>query len=379
MSKSVLRIFTKGFFVSVNIFIAIIFLLGCYASWFNPQQYWFVGLFTLASIYLLIVLIGFIVFWLFAKRIWMLVSIISIALAWKPIGQLVKIIPPPQFEIAKQKNALRIMSWNVEHFDILEHKKHPERKFEMLDLINKYEPDIACFQEMVGTEKDSSAINYIPAFQKYLGFKKYYFSYAARNDFDSKHSFGILIFSKYPMINTQTITNEKQNYNETFQYADILKNEDTIRVFNIHLQSLKFSKANLQYIKDAETEQDINLEASKNIISKFKTGFIKRASQSEKIKTEINRSPYPVIVCGDFNDVPNSYAYHTIGNNMHNAFSEKGFGVGRTFSGISPTLRIDNIFTDKVFNIVQYTCIQKKLSDHFPIICDIFLNKEIKK
>jgi endonuclease/exonuclease/phosphatase family metal-dependent hydrolase len=224
---------------------------------------------------------------------------------------------------------------------------------------------------MVGTEKDSSAINYLPAFQKYLHFNEHYFSYAAKNDFDSKHSFGILIFSKYPIINTQTISDEKQNYNETFQYTDIVKDEDTIRVFNIHLQSLKFSKANLEYIKDAETEQDINLEASKNIISKFKTGFIARASQSEKIKNEMNHSPYPVIVCGDFNDVPNSYAYNYIGANLHNAFAEKGSGIGRTFSGISPTLRIDNIFTDKVFNIVQYTCIQKKLSDHFPIMVDV--------
>jgi endonuclease/exonuclease/phosphatase family metal-dependent hydrolase len=97
--------------------------------------------------------------------------------------------------------------------------------------------------------------------------------------------------------------------------------------------------------------------------------------QARHIKEEIDKSPYKVIVCGDFNDVPNSYAYHTIGKDLLNAFTEKGSGLGRTFSGISPTLRIDNIFTDKKIATAQFTRVSKKLSDHFPIIADL----EIKK
>lgn len=88
---------------------------------------------------------------------------------------------------------------------------------------------------------------------------------------------------------------------------------------------------------------------------------------------EIDKSPYPVIVCGDFNDVPNSYAYCKIGDRLQNAFVEKGSGIGRTFSNISPTLRIDNIFTDKIFTISQFTRVRNNLSDHFPIIADVSL------
>jgi endonuclease/exonuclease/phosphatase family metal-dependent hydrolase len=73
--------------------------------------------------------------------------------------------------------------------------------------------------------------------------------------------------------------------------------------------------------------------------------------------------------------VPNSYAYRTIGYGMKDAFTEKGTGFGRTFSGISPTLRIDNIFVDKRFNVGQFTRIAKKLSDHFPIIADVEIRK----
>jgi endonuclease/exonuclease/phosphatase family metal-dependent hydrolase len=99
---------------------------------------------------------------------------------------------------------------------------------------------------------------------------------------------------------------------------------------------------------------------------------LKRSVQSNSVREEIDKSPYPVIVCGDFNDVPNSYAYCKIGDGLQNAFVEKGLGFGRTFSGISPTLRIDNIFLDKKFTIDQFTRVSKKLSDHFPIIADAY-------
>ena len=89
----------------------------------------------------------------------------------------------------------------------------------------------------------------------------------------------------------------------------------------------------------------------------------------------MDESKYPIILCGDFNDVPNSYAYNTIGKNMQNAFVEAGYGIGSTFSGILPILRIDQIFYSNQFDVKQFTRIPKKLSDHFPIIADL----EIKK
>ena len=99
-------------------------------------------------------------------------------------------------------------------------------------------------------------------------------------------------------------------------------------------------------------------------------------AQADKVRIEIDKSPYPVIVCGDFNDVPNSYPYEKIGNGLQDAFVMKGSGIGRTFSGISPTLRIDNIFVDKLYSVHQFTRIAKKLSDHFPVIADIGLLPE---
>ena len=375
MSTSFIRRFTKRILIGTNIAIAVLFLLGCYSSWFDPTYFWFIGLLTLASFYLCLLLIGFFFFWLFTKPALMLISIISFLLAWQPMKHLVKLRLSNDFSFKKQPGQLRVMSWNVEHFDILEHKTHPEGKDEMIRLINLYNPDIACFQEMVGSDSIDKAINYIPYFLRQLNMADYFYSYNRKLDFDNNHHFGVITFSKYPIVFKKTVSYPPNDYNSIFQYIDILKENDTFRVFNLHLQSLKFSNRNLQYIDDPSIKDEQDLENSKNIISKFKKGFLKREIQSNRIKEEINKSPYPVIVCGDFNDVPNSYSYNTIGKGLNNAFAEKGTGIGRTYNGISPTLRIDNIFADTRFSITQYIRIQKKLSDHFPIIADIYLKK----
>jgi endonuclease/exonuclease/phosphatase family metal-dependent hydrolase len=280
-----------------------------------------------------------------------------------------------EFNLPKENTSIRVMSWNVEHFEIAEHKKHPEKKQQMIWLINHYQPDVACFQEMVGSDSVPTAINYLPDFVKDLKMPYFFYTYNSKLNFDKDHHFGIIIFSKYPIVNKKSISFSPNNYNSIFQYVDILKGEDTFRVFNLHLQSLKFSDDDLTYLDKPSIDEENKFQRSRNIISKFKTGFLKRKYQSEHLKEEINQSPYPVIVCGDFNDVPNSYAYATIGKGLQNSFAQKGSGIGRTYSHISPTLRIDNIFADKRFTIQQHVRVDKDVSDHFPIIADMYYNK----
>lgn len=375
MPKSLFRRVTKKFIIIANIILAVLFLLGCYGGLFDPLHWWPAGFLTLGAFYLLALLLSFILFWLFVKPRWSLISIIAILLAYKPVSHIIPFRFSTSFTKQKQANSLRIMSWNVEHFDILEHKTHPEKKQEMLDLIKDYQPDIAVFQEMVGSENVPEAINYIPNIIQQEQFSGYHYSYNPKLDFDGNHHFGIITFSRYPIINKQTIKFYPYDYNSIFQYTDIVKDTDTFRVFNIHLQTLKFTNTNLEYIDNPGINDENDLKESKTIISKLKKGFLKRKIQSERIKKEIDNSPYPVIICGDFNDLPNSYAYATIGKGMKNAFAEKGTGIGRTFSGISPTLRIDNIFVADKFEVQQFLRIPKKLSDHFPIFADVQLKK----
>jgi endonuclease/exonuclease/phosphatase family metal-dependent hydrolase len=376
MSKNFFRRFTKKFFIVTNIILAILFLTGCYGYWFNPQYFWPIGFLTLSVFYFLLLLLAFIIFWLFVKPHWSLISVITILLAFKPLSNVIPFRLSSSFDKVKQANTLRLMSWNVAQFDVLQSKKHPEVKDQMIDLVNEYQPDIACFQEMVCEDSTVKNHGHIDEYLQRLGFPDYFYSYNRKEDFWDYAHFGIIIFSKYPIINKQTIMWYPYDYNSIFQYVDIVKGADTLRLFNVHLQSLRFSRENLKYIDQPSVEDKDALKESKSIISKFKTGFLKRKVQADRIKDEMDKSPYPVMVCGDFNDVPNSYAYHTIGKGMKNAFAEKGNGLGRTFSGIAPTLRIDNIFVDHSFDVEQFVRVKKKLSDHFPIITDLQFNKK---
>ncbi|HEX2682358.1 MAG TPA: endonuclease/exonuclease/phosphatase family protein [Ferruginibacter sp.] len=376
MAKNFFRRLTKGFFITANVIVAILFLLGCYGYFFNPTYFWPVGFLTLGAFYFLILLIIFLIFWLFVKPRHALISFVAILLAFKPIGNVIPFSFSGSFTKQKQDSSLRVMTWNVAQFNVMDNKKHPGLQNQMLGLINDYNPDIACFQEMVAEDSVVKDHGHIDQFMERLHFRDYFYSYNPKEDFWGYAHFGIIIFSKYPIINRQTVSFYPNNYNSIFQFIDIVKGPDTIRVFNIHLQTLRFSRENLKYIDKPSVETESDIEESKNIIAKFKKGFLKRQIQAERIKAEMELSPYPVIVTGDFNDVPNSYAYHTIGKGMKNAFVERGAGLGRTFSSISPVLRIDNIFTDARITVKQFTRVEKKLSDHFPIIADLEMGKK---
>lgn len=305
---------------------------------------------------------------------------VTILLAIKPVKNIVPFRLSSKFSLQKDTQALRIMSWNVAQFDIRNYKNDPSVQQNMLALINQYQPDVACFQEMVCGD---SLVNlntpyyrqhtfyFLGNFLKSLHFSDHFYAYNVKDDFANKQHFGLIIFSKYPIIQKKMISSYPHNYNSIFEYVDIVKQSDTFRVFNIHLQSLRFSRSNLNYIDNPGMKDENDLQKSKSVLSKLKNGFIKRKIQADKIRSEMENSPYPTIVCGDFNDMPNSYAYATIGKGMKNAFVEKGSGIGRTFSGISPTLRIDNIFAHSTFSVSQFICVPQKLSDHFPIIADI--------
>ena len=372
MLKPFYRRVTKKIFIICNLFIGILFLLGANVRSFNPTHWWFIGLLTICLPYLLLLLVIFLIFWLILRRIWVLISVIILITGREAIRNVIPLNFTGPFKMEKFPGSFRLMSWNVEHFDILHHKTHPETKQKMLDLINQYQPDIACFQEMVAGE-DKKAINHIPSFLKYLGFAEYYYTFEHRLDFDNRHHFGIMILSKFPILSRHTVTPDSMDYNSTFQYVDLKINTDTVRLFNIHLQSLRFTQSNLNYLDNPGIGNDSDMMQSKNVIRKLKAGFLKRAVQAELVKASMNASPYPILVCGDFNDVPQSFAYTLIGKGLQNAFAQKGTWIGRTYSAISPTLRIDNIFADEHFTVRQVIRIRQLLSDHFPVISDLSL------
>ena len=111
------------------------------------------------------------------------------------------------------------------------------------------------------------------------------------------------------------------------------------------------------------------LDRSKTFVVKFNNAFAKRAAEADKAAAIIAKSPYPVVLCGDFNDLPGSYTYMTMRGNRNDAFLDKGKGFGRSYNRILPTLRIDHFFYDPTaLKLVGFSCPNTTLSDHNPLI-----------
>ena len=109
------------------------------------------------------------------------------------------------------------------------------------------------------------------------------------------------------------------------------------------------------------------------VTKRLKKSFESRGKEVQIIKRHIDNCPYPTVICGDFNDIPVSYAYQKLGEDKLDGFLESGNGFGATFTKI-PFLRIDYIFYDKQFSSTGFITHQNILSDHKALSCKIKLD-----
>jgi endonuclease/exonuclease/phosphatase family metal-dependent hydrolase len=369
-----LRSFTKRLFVFFNILAAIFFLLSCLAPYLNPQRWWMISLLGLGFGILFLVLLLFLLFWLIAKPRFVLISLIALALGWKSISVFFAFHNPDSFNYQKQTGVLRVVQWNVARFVewSRNNNKGSQTRLKMMDQLKEQNADVLCMQEFFHST-DSIYYPNLDYIRNNLNYPYYYFSWDEDGD---KQWVGQIIFSRYPIIDTGKIRYRKPAMPESLLHADIVFNGDTVRLYTTHLQSLRFKQKDFERLDKIKKAEDSLIDNSKNIFIKLKRGFQNRSLQAAKVREIVDQSPYPYLFTADFNDVPNSYAYFTIrGSNLQDAFLKKGFGIGRTFVGISPTLRIDYIFASPAWDILQFNRIAKTLSDHYMLVADVRLKK----
>ena len=367
------RLFTKRFLIVCNACIVLFFLLACLAPYLNPQKWWFVAFLGIGFPFLLIAVIAFMIWWLFIRRKFALISAVALLVSIKSISVFFAFHIPEKFADTKQTGSIRVASWNVARFIEMKrnNNKGSQTRLQMMDLIGRQNADIFCMQEFFHSN-DSAWYPNLPYILTHFNYPYYYYSHD--NDGDN-HFIGSIIFSRYPIIDSGMVRYPRPTLPEALMYADIRINDDTIRVYTTHLQSLQFKKSDYERIDRLKGAEGEVVSDSKTIFSKLRTGITYRKIQADIVKQVLEDSPYPFLFCADLNDVPNSYTYYTVKGDLQDAFLKKGFGIGRTFSALAPTLRIDYIFADKNFKIDQFRRVIKNYSDHYLILSDLRLNK----
>lgn len=348
-------------FYLLNLIACILLLLSYLSNLISPNNFTFLAYCGIIYPYLLSANVLFVIYWALQRHRYVFYSLISILIGFTFIPRLYPF--NSKQDQTKDTARFKVLSYNVHVFGMYEQENN--NKDSIFDYIAKQQPDIVCLQEYFQDHKNHRNDKVL---QNILQTKHQYLEIDGINQ-----KIGLAVFSKYPIVNHGTLAfNDSSNNKAVF--TDICIKSDTIRVYNIHFQSLYFDKEDYLFTSKF-AKNNLNLKSeemqtgSKRIFKKLKQGYIYRSEQVKHIVQHIKSSPYPVVVCGDFNDIPWSYTYHQIHKLLSDAFVSSGKGFGNTiFINNKFPFRIDYIFYDKkVFNASGFTVDNTAFSDHRPV------------
>ncbi|MEO5650186.1 MAG: endonuclease/exonuclease/phosphatase family protein [Ginsengibacter sp.] len=363
-------VFFKRLLVLLNVATIIAYVVTVFIPFINTGEYWFLAFPGLIFPLIFFALVGFIILWAILRSRWWWISLIVLLLGFQQIITVFAFNLPSTFSYEKKPNTLRVLQWNVSSWDESNKKDQNGSSFRplMLDLVKQQDADVLCFEEFFESKDTGYFEQNISAIVE-MGYPHYYF--VPIETYKNDYEMGIAIFSKYPMIDSANFNFKRSKKTEHLLYTDIKVNDHIFRIFATHLQSVHFDESDYQSLSRIKRARETNLSDSRTIVSKLKRGYESRYQQAELVSQKIKESPYPSLICGDFNDVPNSSTYFKIKGNFQDAFLKKGSFIGRTFRFISPTLRIDYILTDKRFTVKQVQVIHVPYSDHYPVEADL--------
>lgn len=355
---------------AANIAAAAALTLSYLSRYVSPAKVWWLALFGLGYGTFLLLNLAFVLVWLWRRSRKFLVSLFLILVG---IGNAFSIVEPGWFTTQPPDNTryvtpIKFMSFNVRLFDLYNWFHNQETRNNIFQFLREESPDIVCFQEFYTSESAKQRFRNRDTLVRVLGTPYSHVEYTI--SLRGTDHWGIATYSKYPIVGQKAVRFRSKSGN-IFIYTDIKVGDDTLRVYNAHLESIRFHKEDYRFIENLgkdEVDQD-ELAGGLNILRRLRLAFRKRASQVETIHSHIQTSPYPVVLCGDFNDTPVSYTVNILSDDLKDAFRESGKGFGKTYSGSFPSFRIDYIFHDKTLKSFGYKTHHSQLSDHFPISC----------
>lgn len=247
------------------------------------------------------------------------------------------------------KDALSIMSYNARGFNHYNWIKKDSVGDKIIKHVIKNAPDIICFQEFYWAREND--------------FEAYPYKWLTPYDIRVGKSMQA-IYSKYPIIDSGSL--DLLNTVNNIIYADILYKQDTLRIYNVHLQSFGITPGS-GFLRNASSER---------LYNRLSTSFIQQEEQAKILAEHESKVTHKVVVCGDFNNTQFSRAYHIVKGDKQDTFNEQGSGYGRTFLFHGLPLRIDFILTDPEFEVLSHKTFDEKLSDHYSIMASFSLKED---
>jgi endonuclease/exonuclease/phosphatase family metal-dependent hydrolase len=359
--------------LGVNIIFAFSLLFAYLAAYVSPVSFWPFAFFGLAYPVLLLINLIFILYWSLKKSWMLLISAVMVVVGANQIGRLMQITISSGPVDEKNNEQVKVLSYNVRLFDLYDWSKNKTTKNKIFKVIDRIDADIVCFQEFFVIDQ-KGRFETRDTLVQFLRSKNYHERYT--HHLKGGQHFGLATFTIYPIVNRGWISfnNDKNN---SCIYTDMKIGDDTVRVFNAHLASIRFQREDYQIVGDKKSNKRRHPKKGleQKIVPRLKNAFIKRAAQVEELAKHIRKSPYRVILCGDFNDTPISYSYNTIASQLTDAFVKSGNGFGRTYIGSFPSYRIDYIFHSKSLHSYHFETHPEELSDHRPISCTVEILK----
>jgi len=324
----------------INNAFALLLLLSIAIPFIQPKSFPLISVLSLAVPILIFAHLIFILYWILngVKKQFLLSSIcilLTIIFSYFPY----------KFN-GKTKNdddSFTILNYNVHLFNIYGLLDTENIPLKISSLIARNKPDIVTFQEYADDQVDLFDFPY-----------KHIVTGTRKN-------FGQAIFSKYPIINRGSLDFLNSSNNAIF--VDIIKDNDTLRIYNLHLESFGIKVDNI----------NLNEKDSKRLLDRLSRSFVKQQRQVENFIRHRENCKYKIITCGDFNNTAYSWAYRNIREDMKDSFIEAGKGFGETYSFQRYPLRIDFILVDEKFEVIKHKNFDVKLSDHEPILAKLRL------
>lgn len=371
--------FLRHIIIYVNVLFALLLLTSVLSPLIPPGLLRIAPFLGLLFPFLLIINAFFIIYWALSGRMALFISLTVILAGSAQIKRFVRI---PFSNILRKEtgknekffsgDSLRILTYNVRAFNLYDWAHNKDAARGILRFVDSLRADVLCFQEFYSRAESRLTLKEIPQGTSLAPHAYFYYYFTDHQG----GRYGIATYSRYPILRKGAIRFEN-TYNVCI-YTDILFGKDTIRVYNAHLQSVRFRKANYDFLDTLRfTYSDRHLQEVMDIYSKLREAYIKRSEQVTQIARHIASCVYPVIVCGDLNDTPVSYTYRIIRGKLKDTFTEAGRGLSYTYNlSYWPFFRIDYILSDPAFTVTELNTLRIPYSDHFPVLAKLILPEQ---